>query len=206
MKVFPHKDVFLSELKKGLEGFAEEDIQKFVDFYAEMIDDRIEDGKTEEEAVADLGDVNEITQQIQMEMPLPKLMCAKMKPKHRLSAWEIVLITLGFPIWGSLAISVIAVVLSLFVSLWAVLISLYAVPVSLAASALGCLFAVVIFAVQGFFTQALLVLGAVLLLSGFAIAMFLACNLAARGCVWCTKMMFRGIKRIFIRKRGEENA
>ena len=206
MKVFPHKDVFLSELKKGLEGFAEEDIQKFVDFYAEMIDDRIEEGKTEEEAVADLGDVNEITQQIQMEMPLPKLMCAKMKPKHRLSAWEIVLITLGFPIWGSLAISVIAVVLSLFVSLWAVLISLYAVPVSLAASALGCLFAVVIFAVQGFFTQALLVLGAVLLLSGFAIAMFLACNLAARGCVWCTKMMFRGIKRIFIRKRGEENA
>lgn len=206
MKVFPHKDVFLSELKKGLEGFEEEDIQKFVDFYAEMIDDRIEEGKTEEEAVADLGDVNEITQQIQMEMPLPKLMCAKMKPKHRLSAWEIVLITLGFPIWGSFAISIIAVVLSLFVSLWAVLISFYAVPVSLAASALGCLFAVVVFAVQGFFTQALLVLGAVLLLSGFAIVMFLACNIAARGCVWCTKMMFRGIKRIFIRKRGEENA
>ena len=206
MTIFPYKDVFLSELKKGLEGFAEEDIQKFVDFYAEMIDDRIEDGKTEEEAVADLGDVNEITQQIQMEMPLPKLMCAKMKPKHRLSAWEIVLITLGFPIWGSFAISIIAVVLSLFVSLWAVLISFYAVPVSLAASALGCLFAVVVFAVQGFFTQALLVLGAVLLLSGFAIVMFLACNIAVRGCVWCTKMMFRGIKRIFIRKRGEENA
>ena len=105
----------------------------------------------------------------------------------------------------SLALGILSV-LSLFVSLWAVLISLYAVPVSLAASALGCLFAVVVFAVQGFFTQALLVLGAVLLLSGFAIVMFLACNLAARGCVWCTKMMFRGIKRIFIRKRGEENA
>ena len=160
MKVFPHKDVFLSELKKGLEGFAEEDIQKFVDFYAEMIDDRIEDGKTEEEAVADLGDVNEIIEQIQMEMPLPKLMCAKMKPKHRLSAWEIVLITLGFPIWGSLAISVIAVVLSLFVSLWAVLISLYAVPVSLAASALGCLFAVVVFAVPGLPENTMCMVGA----------------------------------------------
>lgn len=206
MKVFPHKDVFLSELKKGLEGFAEEDIQKFVDFYAEMIDDRIEEGKTEEEAVADLGDVNEIIEQIQMEMPLPKLVRAKMKPKHRLSAWEIVLIALGFPIWGSLAISAVAVVFSLFVSLWTVLISLYTVPVSLAASALGCLFSVVVFAVQGFFAQALFVLGAVLFLIGVAIVTFLACNLTARGCAWCTKMMFRGIKRTFIRKRGEENA
>ena len=206
MKVFPHKEMFLSELKKGLDGFSEEDIQKFVDYYAEMIDDRIEDGKTEEEAVADLGDVNEITQQIQLEMPLPKLVCAKMKPKRKRSAWEIVLIALGFPIWGSLAISAIAVVFSLFVSLWAVLISLYAVPVSLAASALGCLFAVVVLAVQGFFTQALFVLGAVLFLIGFAIVTFLACNLTARGCVWCTKMMFRGIKRMFIRKRGEGNA
>lgn len=206
MKVFPHKDLFLSKLKKGLEGFEEEDIQKFVDFYAEMIDDRIEEGKTEEDAVADLGDVNEIIEQIQMEMPLPKLMCAKMKPKHRLSAWEIVLITLGFPIWGSLAIAAIAVVFSLFVSLWAVLISLYAVPVSLAASALGCIFAAAIFAVQGFFAQALFVLGAFLFLIGLAIVMFLACNMAARGCAFCTKMMFRGIKRMFIRKRGEKNA
>ena len=206
MKVFPHKEIFLLELKRGLEGFAEEDIQKFVDYYAEMIDDRIEDGKTEEEAVADLGDVNEIIEQIQMEMPLPKLVRAKMQPKHRLSAWEIVLIVLGFPIWGSLAISVIAIVLSLFVSLWAVLISLYAVPVSLAASALGCMFAVAVFAVQGFFAQALFVLGAVLFLIGLAIVMFLACNMAARGCAWCTKMLFRGIKRMFIRKRGEENA
>lgn len=206
MKDFPHKVIFLAELKKGLDGFAEEDIHKFIDYYAEMIDDRMEDGKSEQEAVAELGDVNEIIEQIQMEMPLPKLVRAKMQPKHRLSAGEIVLIVLGFPIWGSLAISAVAVVFSLFVFLWAVLISLYAVPVSLAASALGCLFSVVVFAVQGFFAQALFVLGAVLFLIGVAIVTFLACNLTARGCAWCTKMMFRGIKRMFIRKRGEENA
>ena len=201
-----NKEQFLLALRQGLMGLSEEDIQNSLDYYAEMIDDRVEEGKSEEEAVAELGNVNEIVEQIQMEMPLQKLVCAKIKPKRELSAWEIVLIVLGFPIWGSLSIAAVAVVFSLFISLWAVLISLYTVPIALAASALGCLLAVVVFALQGFTVQAVFVCGAVFLLAGFAIVAFLACNLTARGCVWCTKMMFLGIKRMFIGKRGENNA
>ena len=40
------KKEFLDELKKGLLGIPEEDINRSIEFYSEMIDDRIEDGKT----------------------------------------------------------------------------------------------------------------------------------------------------------------
>ena len=47
------KTEFLTELKKALEGLPEEDIEKSLEYYSEMIDDRIEDGLSEEEAVAE---------------------------------------------------------------------------------------------------------------------------------------------------------
>ena len=201
-----NKEQFLSELKQGLSAFAEADIRNSLDYYAEMIDDRIEDGKTEEEAVADLGNVQEIISQILLEMPLKKLVRAKTKPKKTLSAWEIVLLVLGFPLWFSLLISAVAVVFSIFISFWAVLVLLYAVPISLAASALGCIGGAVIFAVLGYAPQALCTFGAVFVLIALAILTFWLCHFAALGLIWCSKMLFRGIKRMFIGKRGEKNA
>ena len=201
-----NKEQFLSELKQGLSGFSEADIQNSLDYYAEMIDDRMEDGKTEEEAVAELGDVREIISQILLEMPLPKLVRAKTKPKKEFSAWEIVLLVLGFPLWFSLLLTAVAVVLSVFVSFWAVLISLYAIPISLAASALGCLAGAILFAVFGYAPHALFTFGALFLLIALAIFSFWLCHFAALGLIWCSKMLFRAIKRMFIGKRGEKNA
>ena len=49
-----NKTEFVNQLSAGLMGLSQEDIKRSVDFYAEMIDDRIEDGMPEEEAVAAL--------------------------------------------------------------------------------------------------------------------------------------------------------
>ena len=46
-----NKEVFLSELRKKLSGLPQSDIDERISFYAEMIDDRIEDGMTEEAAI-----------------------------------------------------------------------------------------------------------------------------------------------------------
>ena len=54
------KTEFLEQLKNSLTGLSEEDIKKSVDYYEEMIDDRMEDGIAEEEAVGGLGTVEEI--------------------------------------------------------------------------------------------------------------------------------------------------
>ena len=54
------KHDFLTALYSRLHTLPEEDARRSVDYYCEMIDDRIEDGLSEDEAVAAVGDVDEI--------------------------------------------------------------------------------------------------------------------------------------------------
>ena len=103
------KQEFLAELKAGLNGLPQEDIEERLTFYSEMIDDRMEEGLTEEEAVLAIGTVNEVITQILTDTPLSKLVKERVKPKRTLKAWEIVLLALGAPIWLSLLIAVLAV-------------------------------------------------------------------------------------------------
>ena len=62
---------FLNQLKAQLWALPEADIQCSLDYYSEMIDDRMEDGLSEEEAVAAIGDLDEIVKQILNETPRP---------------------------------------------------------------------------------------------------------------------------------------
>ena len=129
------KQEFLRELRTSLNGLPSEDIEERLSFYAEMIDDRVEEGLTEREAVAAIGSVAEVVAQIIGDTPLTKIVRENLKPRRRLGAGETVLLVLGSPIWLSLLISLFAVVLSLYVSLWAVLVSIWSVFVALIGSA-----------------------------------------------------------------------
>ena len=192
---------FLLALEARLEGLPEADRQASLDFYSEMLDDLVEGGMTETEAVASLGSPEAIAEEILLEMPLPKLVKAKMK-KRRLSGLEITLLAVGFPIWLPIGIALLAVVFAIYISLWAVVISLYAANVAMAACApTGIAAAVVLFA-SGKPTAALLFLGAGLALAGLSILWFLLCNLTAKGMCLLGKLTLRGIKACFIRKKG----
>ena len=192
---------FLLALEARLEGLPEADRQASLDFYSEMLDDLVEGGMTETEAVASLGSPEAIAEEILLEMPLPKLVKAKMK-KRRLSGLEITLLAVGFPIWLPIGIALLAVVFAIYISLWAVVISLYAANVAMAACApTGIAAAVVLFA-SGKPAAALLFLGAALALAGLSILWFLLCNLTAKGMWKLGKLTLRGIKACFIRKKG----
>ena len=128
------KKEFLSALEARLAGLPEADLQASLDFYAEMLDDLTEGGMTEREAVASLGSVDAIAEEILMDTPLPKLIKAKMKPKHRMRAWEIVLLAVGSPVWLPILIALFAVALSLYITLWAAVLSLYAADLAFAVS------------------------------------------------------------------------
>ncbi len=55
---------FLSTLREALSTLSRGDVERSVEFYEEMIDDRMEDGMSEAEAVANMGDLTRIAQQI----------------------------------------------------------------------------------------------------------------------------------------------
>ena len=71
------KEEFLRALEKSLSGLPREDIEERLQFYSESIDDRVDEGKTEEEAINDIGSVDEITNQIIKETPLKKIVKEK---------------------------------------------------------------------------------------------------------------------------------
>ena len=92
-----NKEEFIAELKDGLSGLPQNDIDERVLFYTEMIDDRMEEGMSEEEAISGIGSVEEIVSQIISEVPLTKIVKKRITPDRALRTWEIVLIVLGSP-------------------------------------------------------------------------------------------------------------
>ena len=197
------KKEFLSALETRLAGLPEADHQSSLDFYAEMLDDLMEGGMAEQEAVASLGSVDAIAQEILMDTPLPKLIKAKMKPKRRMRAWEIVLIAVGSPVWFPILIALFAVALSLYITLWTAVLSLYAADLAFAISAPAGIMAAISLFVSGKPAAALLFLGAGLVLVGLTVLWLLLCNLTAKGTWQLGKLTLRGIKACFIRKEGK---
>ena len=122
---------YLDEIKEKLLGLSEEDIDKALDFYMEAIDDRIEDGLSEEQAIKAVGSSDEVEEQILMDTPLPKLVSATVKPKRKLKVWEIILIIMAAPIWIPFVIVLLALAISVFAILFALIISLIAILISL---------------------------------------------------------------------------
>lgn len=194
------KQEFLAELKQGLSRLPRSDAEDHASFYAEMIDDRMEEGLSEEEAVAAVGTVSEIVAQIIAETPLTKLVKERVKPKRRLKAWETVLLAVGSPIWVSLAVALFAILLSLYISLWAIIVSLWAVFASFVASFAGGIAAGICFILRGQIASGLAMIGAGIVLAGLSVLVFFACRAATVGTVKLTKKIMIRVKRSFVKK------
>ena len=194
------KAEFLSQLNEKLSALPDTDIDERICFYSEMIDDRIEDGYSEEDAVAMLGSIDEIAEQIIGSTPLTKFVRKKVSAHRRLGALEIILLILGSPIWLSLLITAVSVAFSIYVSLWSIVIALWSAQVSLAVCGLGGLIAGGVYAVAHSVIPGFAVLGAALVCVGLAIFAFYCCKLATRGIIWLTKKMWLGVKLSFVRK------
>ena len=191
-------------LTKKLEGLPWEEVERSMEYYNEMIDDRMEDGMSEEEAVAALGSIDEIAQQILSDIPLTKLVRAKIKPKRTMKAWEIVLLTLGFPVWFPLLISIAAVIFSIYVTIWSIVITLYAVNLTFALCAVAALPLSVLLICVGKLQLGLLAMSTCLIMAGLTIGWFFLAKYATKGTLWLGKRILLGIKALFIRKGDKQ--
>lgn len=192
------KQEFLAQLRKGLSGLPQDDIEERLTFYSEMIEDRMEEGLSEEEAVSAVGSINEIVAQVVADTPLAKITKERIRPKRHLKVWEIVLLALGFPIWFSLGIAAVVVILALYVSFWSVIVSLWAVFVSLAVYAIGSVPMCVI--ADNSADSSLAILAAGIVCAGLSVFMFYGCKEATKGILILTKKITIMIKNCFIKK------
>lgn len=199
-----NKIQFLMLLHDRLSGLPREDIEERLNFYGEMIDDRVEEGLSEEEAVADVGNVDQIVDQILQEIPLMKIVKEKIKPKRKLKVLEIILLSLGSPIWVSLLIAALAVVFSLYLSLWSVIVSLWAVFVALGVRVLGDLGNGIFLMCSGNGAAGAVYFGASLVCAGLTVFFFLGCKLATKGMIRLTKKIVLWVKGLITGKEDQE--
>lgn len=195
------KQEFMDDLRSRLSALPSPELDERLSFYEEIINDRMEEGLSEEEAVAATGSADEIAEQIIGDIPITTIVKEKIKPKRRLKAWEIVLLVLGSPIWVPLLVIVpLSVAISLFAALWSVTVALWSVFVSVAASAVGvCVFGVGL-ACAGQAAAGLAMVGAGLVCAGLSVFLFFGCKAATKGTALLTKKSVPGVKKLFFRK------
>ena len=193
---------FLRLLERALSQLSEEERQKNLEYYSELLDDMMEEGMTEAEATAKLGSPNQIAQSILQEMPLGKLVSTRMKPWSGWTPLAIVLAVVGSPVWVPLLLAGVAVVLVLFVSIWALGFAAVAVVIALAVAVVAAPIIAIRVAVLTL-PVGLMLLGAGLVLLGLCVLGGLMavelCKLLWQLTVW----LAHKIKGLFIRK--EEN-
>lgn len=198
-----NKAEFLSSLKGALEGLPEEDISSTVDYYSELVDDMIEDGISEAQAVESMGSVKDIANKAVSVISLPGLVKNRVKERRKMGALEIALLILGSPIWLSLLVAVICVCLALIVILWAAVICVWAVFVSLMASSAGCIFGAAVMMSSGNYWAGLLCIGAALICAGLSVFAFYASKYSALGAARLCRLCFIGLKKLFIKKEAK---
>ena len=191
------KQEFFQSLRKGLSGSPQDDIEERITFYGEMIEDRIEEGLSEEEAVSAIGSVSQIVTQVVAETPFAKIAKERIRPKRRLGQGEILLLVLGSPIWLSVGLAAFAVIFSLYISLWAVIICLWTVFASLIGCFIGGVLACVIFTVGSNIPSGVAILAAGIVCAGLSIFMFYGCKAATSGTLILTRKIAIWIKNCF---------
>jgi uncharacterized membrane protein len=197
------KQDFIKELRLNLSFLPKEEIDDRISFYSELIDDKIEEGVKEEDAIKSIGSIDEIINQIIDEMPLSKIAKDKIKPKRKLSGLEIALIIVGSPIWLSLLLSLIAVLFSLYIIGWSIVISIWAILISLIAVLVAGIVLTIISLFSNIYIVALSYLGATLVILGLTILMHIASKIVTKTYVKLTKLMLLNIKKKML-KRGEK--
>ena len=197
------KQDFIKELRINLSFLPKEEIEDRISFYSELIDDKIEEGLKEEDAIKSIGNVNEIVDQIINDMPLSKIAKDKIKPKRKLSALEVTLIIIGSPIGLSRLLSLVAVLFSLYIVGWSVVISIWAIFISLISALVAGIALTIISLFSNSALVALSYLGATLIILGLTILMHYVCKIMTKVYIKLTKLIVLSIKKKML-KRGEK--
>lgn len=194
------KKEFLSELERALGKLPHTEVEQALAFYDEAISDRMEDGLSEGEAVADLGPIDEIAAQIAAETPpIPRAIARANTGSRTLN---IVLLAVFSPIWVPVALALTAAALAVYVAIWAVIAALWAVDATLVLMPFAGLAALAALVGGGNTLTGVFVLGITLVVSGIGL-------LASFGVFGASKLLFqltcsfaRWVAGLFVRVGG----
>ncbi|WP_409043320.1 DUF1700 domain-containing protein [Latilactobacillus sakei] len=110
------KNDFIKDLAAALTSYGVSDAANTIDYYDELIDDRIEGGETEAAVIASLETPHQIASQLADQFQPTQVQHKRMSPV--LLVTLVVLLVLGSPLWGSLLLTVIVLLTVGYLLLW----------------------------------------------------------------------------------------
>ena len=193
------KQEFLDALESRLSGLSERAIRERLEFYNEMINDRVEDGFSEEDAVARLGTVDEIADEIISDYPLAKLAREKLQRKNKPAAWKAWTLWLTSVVWIPLLIALFAVIISLYAAVWSVIATFWASFAAFVVAAPGGVVLGFIYMFADGVFKGFAFIGAGTATAGLAILAFFGCIHATKGCAWASRKIPIAIKKLLMK-------
>lgn len=197
-----NKAEFLTRLRAALGKLPMLEIEQSIAFYSEVIDDRMEDGLSEHEAVASLGDINQIAAQIIAETPAIPRAVAKANTGNR--TLNIVLLIVFSPIWVPLAFSLIMAALSVYFALWMTIVALWVAVVCMFVAGLVAIVSMFVLVATGFPLPGLLCLGWGLAIIGIGLFCVFGVFAASKGLFSLSKRFARWIRSLFLKEGGAQ--
>ena len=193
------KQQFFDDLRARLYSLPKAEVEERIAFYSEMIDDRIEEGLSQDDAILSLGSVDKVAEQIIADIPLSKIVKQKIKPTKAVSPLVVVLLIIGSPIWISLIASLFAVIIAFYAGIWSAVISVWAGTICVGAGILAGLLMSGWCLVFGKTVTGLVCVSATLVLSGLFILFVFMCKKVTKGVLWLGKKILLCIKKCFVR-------
>ncbi len=126
-----NKQEYLAQLRAALACLPEGEIEESVAFYTEMIDDRVAEGLTEEEATAQLDDPKAAARAIVADLPVVPRTVVRTKQRNRALYWTLVI--LGSPLWLTLLLAAGMLVLAGLLTIWCLILGLWLLAAGLLA-------------------------------------------------------------------------
>nr|WP_249436012.1 DUF1700 domain-containing protein [Paenibacillus sp. Marseille-Q4541] len=186
------KSKFLSELAEKLKNLPQSEISKSIDFYSEIIDDRMEEGMSEEEAVNGLGNVEDIAREVMLDSTsLLKLIV----PNSSLSKSDIALLVFASPLF----IIMFALIFTFYAIVWLLIITLFLIELAFLLTGITGVVASIINFGDNIPFSLLMFFGG-LICVGIGIFTFSPIKLISKKIIGLTIRVMRKIKSIF-RKR-----
>ena len=198
-----NKSEFLGELTNRLKHLPDQEIGKLISYYEESIDDRIEDGMTEEASIKSLGSLDDIVTNIENEIPITSMVKDKVIKEIEKSRSKGVLLALtiiGSPLWLPLLLTAVCVVISLVLAGWVIYAGGVVSYVSLAIIAVtgvGIGF-IRIFTIG--FTTGIAYMGVGILSAGMMMLLLYPCVWITRQWVKLNALPFRKLRQRLVRK------
>ncbi|MDR2525528.1 MAG: DUF1700 domain-containing protein [Oscillospiraceae bacterium] len=192
-----HKQEFLAALAKEI---APEERQRVLDYYSEMIEDRVEAGEDEAAVIAGFGDMRAIAQGLEAARRVQSF-GTKPTLSGGAKAWIAAACLFASPVALPVAVALLAAAASLLLALLCVLVSFVAAA---AALGLGGLWAVAagVISLDESLARGLLELGGGFMLMGGGILALLLSAKVIRGAGRLTVRAWTAILRKLLRKNG----